>query len=142
MNIERMKYQHVRILKGIADMRALAHDGIKENATNLANELKSLSRVISAHLGVEDRVLYPTLFKHDNAKVVAMAHDYQDSMQSIIDIFTEFSGDWADDFKIRRDPEGFRSHANIALKALYERMQKENRHFYPTIEALDSAVTA
>jgi iron-sulfur cluster repair protein YtfE (RIC family) len=142
MNIERMKYQHVRILKGIDNMRELAHEGIRENATLLAGELRSLSRVITAHLGVEERVLYPTLFKHDAPEIVAMAHDYRDGMQGIIEAFTDFSNAWSDDFKIKRDPEGFRSHANIALKALHQRMQKENRHFYPTIEALGSAVTA
>lgn len=138
MNIERMKYQHVKILKGIANMRTLAHSGIRENATDLSNELRTLSRVITAHLGVEERVLYPTLFKHDRQDIVDMAHDYQNGMQSIIEAFTDFSSRWTNDATIKHDPEGFRNHANTALKALHERMQKENRHFYPTIEALDA----
>lgn len=136
VDIERLKHQHVRILKGIAAMRKLCHEGIAENAPRLADELKSLGSVITTHLAIEDRVLYPSLYKHENQKIVEMAHSYQNEMQGITNTFVDFSHHWADTAEIQRDPEGFRSHANVALKALHMRMQKENKEFYPTIEAI------
>jgi len=35
---------------------------------------------------------------------------------------------------MRSDPQGFRNDANTVLKRIYERMQRENREFYPRIE--------
>jgi len=136
MDIERLKHQHVGILTGVATMRRLSHAGIVENAAKLAEELKSLGGTITTHLAIEDRVLYPSLFKHGNQKIVDMAHAYQSEMQGITNAFVDFSRRWSSADEITRDPEGFRDHANTALKALHIRMQKENKEFYPTIEAL------
>ena len=38
--------------------------------------------------------------------------------------------------QVAREPEQFRAQANTVLKAVYQRMQKENREFYPAIEAM------
>lgn len=136
MDIVRLKNQHIAILNGIAAMRRLSHEGISRNAAAIARELKALGSVITTHLAIEDRVLYPSLYKHDNREIVEMAHNYQNEMQGITRAFVDFSYSWTDEADIRRDPDGFRSHANVALKALHTRIQKENKEFYPTIETI------
>jgi len=43
---------------------------------------------------------------------------------------------------VRRDEQGFRDDANRVLRMVHERMQRENRDFYPRIEAEELATVA
>ena len=61
MNIDRFKQQHVAILRGIAEMRSLAHAGIAEHADEIAQRVVALSSVIKLHLAAEDGALYPAV---------------------------------------------------------------------------------
>ena len=40
------------------------------------------------------------------------------------------------------DEAGFRADANLVLRQVYERMQRENHDFYPRIEAMEVAAAA
>ena len=137
MNIDRLKQQHVAILSGIDELRTLAHAGIAENAINLSQGLADLSNVVTQHLAVEDRILYPRLENSDNATLSTLSRQFRQEMASIASPFIAFSRKWRASRDIRQDPEGFRQEANTVLKRLYERMQQEDHHFYPAIEAAE-----
>src|SRR3546814_16986131 len=81
MEIDRFKHQHVEILQGIADLRKFAHAGIKENAYEIVRQLGALTSVVSLHLAIEDRILYPTLQKGENQHLADMSRRYQQEMQ-------------------------------------------------------------
>lgn len=136
MNIDRFKTQHVEILSGISALRELAHQGIESHAVDMAHELKALSRVITTHLAIEDRILYPSILRNGDLRLARMAREYQDDMKGIANAFIAFARRWGSATALARDPEGFRKDANSVLKDVHARMMRENREFYPEIEAL------
>jgi len=136
MDIDRFKHQHVDILSGIAALRKLAHQGIVDHAVDIAHELKALSTVITTHLAIEDRILYPSLRRSGNAAMASMAQDYQDDMKGIANAFINFARRWSNTTQLTRNPEQFRDEANTILRDVHARMLRENREFYPAIEAL------
>lgn len=138
MNIDSYKDHHVGIISGIDTLRALAHQGVADRAVDIARELKALAQVVTQHLAIEDRILYPTLEKSGDARVADMSRRYQDDMQGIASAFIKFAHQWGNATQLARDPEGFRTQANTVLKDIYQRMLRENREFYPAIEALQS----
>ena len=46
-----------------------------------------------------------------------------------------FARRWNRPESVRSDEQGFRDDANRVLRMVHERMQRENRDFYPRIEA-------
>lgn len=139
MNIDRFKQQHVQILNGIAEMRALSRAGIAEHADEIAQRVIAVSTVIKLHLAAEDRALYPAALTAPDAHLVRLAHQFQSEMVGIAESYLGFSRRWNTAAQLRADPEGFRDDANRVLKLVFERMQREDREFYPAIERTTEA---
>ena len=135
MNIDKFKHQHVEIISYISILRALTKSGIRENATEIARSIVSMSSTIRLHLAVEDKVLYPALQNADDAALASMGRQYQDEMTSIAAAYHDFARRWNTAATVSQNPEGFRSDANNVLKVLHDRMRRENTDFYPLIEA-------
>jgi iron-sulfur cluster repair protein YtfE (RIC family) len=138
VDISRFKRQHVAILGGIALLRKLSSQGIADHAADIARELKTLSAVVTAHLAVEDRILYPSLRHSGNEIVAGLAQRYQDDMQGIASAFINFSRHWSDAARLSREAEQFRDEANVVLRDVHARLLRENREFYPAVEALQA----
>ena len=138
MNIDKFKHQHTDILRGIATLRALAHAGVEGNATAIAQGIVAMSGTIKLHLAVEDQVLYPALQRGDNAELARMGRQYQSEMGPIASAYDAFARRWNTEASLRADVQGFRADANRVLRQVYERMQREDREFYPRIEAQES----
>ena len=136
MDISRFKQQHVQILDGIAELRNLAHAGIAGNAEAIARKVDQLSQVVTRHLAVEDRILYPAVQKANTPELARMGENYQNEMQGIANAYIAFSRRWSDAKALRDTPEAFRREANTVLKTVFTRMQKENHEFYPAVEAM------
>ncbi|MDF3822987.1 hemerythrin domain-containing protein [Leptospira sp. 96542] len=134
MNLDKYKHQHVSILDSIQHLRELAHAGIQEHADEIARGIVSMSSIIKLHLAVEDRALYPALQNSGDAELARMGQRYQHEMGTIAQEYDTFSRRWNQAWALRQDPEAFRRDANHVLRMVYERMQKENRDFYPRIE--------
>ncbi|CDG83357.1 hemerythrin domain-containing protein [Janthinobacterium agaricidamnosum] len=138
MNIDKFKQQHLDILAAIAALRSLAQDGIGENAPRIAAQIVAMSGLIKLHLAVERRYLYPALQTAGNPALARMSRQYQGEMDGIVDAYLAFAGKWNTAPQVAAQPEQFRSDANHVLKTLYQRMQREDREFYPAIEAFDA----
>lgn len=135
MNIDKFKQQHVDILQSISTLRKLSRTGIAANAQDIAKLIVAMSSTIKLHLAVEDRVLYPALQSSNNANLARMGQQFQDEMEVIAQTYDAFVRRWNTAHNLKKDEEGFRADANVVLKTLHERMQRENVHFYPRIEA-------
>ncbi len=135
MNIDKFKHQHIDILSAIADLRRLVQAGIAEHAGEISQRIVAMSGVIKLHLAVEDRVLYPALEASGNAALAGMSQRYRTEMDGIAGQYLGFAGRWNTPRQLAEQPEAFRDEANRVLKTLYERMKKEDREFYPAIEA-------
>ena len=136
MNIDKFKHQHVDILGSIDTLRNLAKAGAANNATEIARLIVAMSSTIKLHLAVEDRALYPALQRGTDVDLARMGQRYQQEMGSIARAYDSFSRRWNRPESVRRDEGGFRDDANRVLRMVHERMQRENREFYPRIEAL------
>lgn len=142
MNIDHFKGQHVRIMAGIDTLRRLSHQGIEDRAGDIADQLSALSKVVTQHLAIEDRVLYPSVERGTDANLAAMSHAYQDDMKGIATAFIGFARHWSDPTRIALQPEVFRAEANTVLKSVHQRIVRENHEFYPAIEAMGGKVVS
>lgn len=135
MQIDKLKHQHVDILRRIAALRQLTHAGVAGNAQAIAEGIVGMSAVIKLHLAVEDQALYPALQRGADAGLAHLGRQYQDEMGPLAQVYDAFARRWNTAQRLRDDAEGFRADANDVLRRLHERMQRENREFYPRIEA-------
>ena len=135
MNIDKFKHQHVSILGSIAALRRLAHAGVAHNATEIARLVVTMSSTIKLHLAVEDQALYPALQRGDNPELARMGQQYQTDMGPIAQAYEAFARRWNRADSVLHDEQAFRDDANRVLRMVHERMQRENRDFYPRIEA-------
>jgi hypothetical protein len=135
MNIEKFKHQHVDILACISDLRILVRGGIAEQAPAIATAIIAMSGAIKLHLAVEDSVLYPALQAGGNMSLASLSRAFQGEMTGIAGTYLEFAGKWNSARRLAAAPEVFRAEANAVLKMLFDRVKKEDREFYPAIEA-------
>ncbi|MCA1857494.1 hemerythrin domain-containing protein [Massilia oculi] len=136
MNIEKFKHQHTDILSSIARLRQLSHAGVAENAAAIAAQIVEVSGIIKLHLAVEDRSLYPALEASADTRLVNMSRAYRTEMQDIAQAYLGFAAKWNTARQVAREPEGFRRDANQVLRHLFERIKREDREFYPAIDAV------
>lgn len=134
MNIERFKQQHRDILTKINELRVLSRAGTTENATAIAAGVKALGQLVTRHLAIEDRILYPMVQNSADSGLAEMSRRYQEEMGHIATPFIAFTRQYGNAAAVSNDPEGFRAGANTVLRRVYERMQQEDREFYPAIE--------
>jgi len=135
MNIDKFKHQHIDILGAIAALRKLVQAGIESHANDIASRIVAMSGMIKLHLAVEDNVLYPALEASGNTALANMSQRYREEMDGISGAYLAFAARWNTARQLLDQPEAFRSQANDVLKTLFERMRKEDREFYPAIEA-------
>ena len=135
MNIDKFKHQHTDIMSNISALRRLAQAGVAQNAADIARLIVSMSSTIKLHLAVEDQALYPALQRGDNPELARMGQKYQTDMGPIAQAYEAFARRWNRADSVLHDEQAFRDDANRVLRMVHERMQRENRDFYPRIEA-------
>ncbi len=135
MNIDKLKHQHQDIIGAISALRTLAQAGVAQNAADIARLVVNMSSTIMLHLAVEDQALYPALRRGGNPELARMGQQYQEDMGPIAQAYDAFARRWNRPESVRSDEQGFRDDANRVLRMVHERMQRENRDFYPRIEA-------
>ncbi|MBA7794055.1 hemerythrin domain-containing protein [Citrobacter sp. RHBSTW-01065] len=136
MNIDKMKNQHVEILEKISFLRTLSHAGVSSNAQEIATAIVSMSAIIKTHLFAEDQFLYPHIEQDRNSTLRQVSSKFQREMTDIVSEYEVFSRRWNIASKLKGNDEAFRRDANNVLRKVYERMQKENKDFYPLVERM------
>lgn len=136
MDIDRFQQQHAQILSLISRMREQAHRGIEENAREIASHVRVLKSVVVAHLQVEDTLLYPRMQRLTGSTVARLAQQFQTEMKPLASQFVDFVERWSSEEAVRAKPDGFRQEANLVLRALHQRIQREEADFYPQAAAI------
>lgn len=139
MQIDKFKHQHGDIKRRIAELRDLARAGADTHAEAIAQGIVAMSALIKLHLAVEDQVLYPALQAERQSDLARLARHYQSDMVPIAAAYDAFARRWNTSQRVREDAQGFRDDANLVLRKLHERMLREDREFYPQIEAQELA---
>lgn len=135
MQMARYQQQHVDILTTIKRMRAHSQQGVAQHADDIAADVVALYTKVKLHLSVEDRVLYPAIDRMHDASISNLAHALHEEMDGLAARFIVFSRRWMRAGAIAAQPDDFRAEANVVLRALHKRIQKENVHFYPRLAA-------
>jgi hypothetical protein len=136
MDISKFKHQHLEIRRCISELRHHSKAGIAAHAAEIARLVNQMSSVIKLHLAAEDRGLYPALRASGNRDAASLGDRYQQEMSGIVPRYMEFARKWITAAQVRGDPEGFRADANRVLKALHDRVNREDRDFYPVVEQM------
>lgn len=134
MNIDKLKQQHVEILRHVDDLRRLSRAGVADNAQGIAGGVVAMSSLIKLHLAAEELALYPALQRSGNPMLAQLGARFQSDMRPIAAAFDAFARRWNTAQSIRADVDGFRRAANETLRCLWERMRLENRDFYPKVQ--------
>ena len=136
MNLDKMKHQHVDILEKISFLRTLSQSGVSSNAQQIAAAIMSMSAIIKTHLSAEDQFLYPQIEQDGNSKLRQVSTQFQREMADIVGEYDAFSRRWNIASKLMGNDEAFRRDANTVLRKVFERMQRENKDFYPLVERM------
>lgn len=131
MNITRFQNDHEGIQGCIATLRELTRAGVAANAKEIATAIVQMSGKIKLHLAAEDATLYPAMEKSTNAEAMRTARSFRSEMGLLAKAYAVFVARWNTPTSLANDPEGFRADANEVLKALFQRMQREDRQLYP-----------
>jgi len=135
VNIDKFKHQHIDILSSIARLRQLSREGVAKNAAAIAAQIVQVSGLVKLHLAGEDRNLYPALEAGGDPRLAHMSRAYRNEMEDIAQAYLAFAAKWNTARQVAREPDGFRADANLVLRRLFERIQREDREFYPAVDA-------
>ncbi|MBS0305558.1 MAG: hemerythrin domain-containing protein [Proteobacteria bacterium] len=131
MNITRFENDHEVIQGYITTLRELSRAGTAAKAKEIATAIVQMSGKIKLHLAAEDATLYPAMEKSSNADAMRAARAFQSEMGMLATGYAAFVARWNTPTSVAHDPEGFRADANEVLKALFQRIQREDRELYP-----------
>lgn len=137
VDLSKFKQQHLEIKRCIGELRSHSRAGIADHAEDIARLVNAMSGLIKLHLAAEDRALYPALKASGDAQLARLGEAFQLEMADIVPHYTAFARKWITASQVRKDPEGFRADANQVLKALHDRVAREDRDFYPRAEQLE-----
>lgn len=142
MDVQRYRKDHAWILRQFEALRELTHAGVRDHAADISRLLMTISGRIKLHLAAEEEFLYPSLAHSGDSAAAALGKRYEQEMQGMAATFVAFVKDWWTPAKLEHDPEGFQRSANTVLKALFERIKRENVELYPVVEKLHEHVSA
>lgn len=125
------------------------HDNIKEEINFILNEVEKgsanmdtaeaalhisrLAGLLKIHLLEEDRFLYPSLLNNPDNEIREMTNNYIAEMGNLAEEYTEFKNSYNTSNKIKNNMDNFLTDANRMLKALMNRMLKEDNGLYRII---------
>lgn len=98
-----------------------------------------LARELMAHLALEDRILYPALQRTADANVRTTAARIQAEIGALAESFARYMSAWSDD-KISREWPAFCADTAQILRALSDRINREDDILYPLAQAAETAV--
>jgi len=136
---DNFRKQHVEILSAAREINALLSDDLSaEGAATIRPLLSKLAGLVTLHLAMEDRSLYPTLAAHPDATVRATAKRYSDEMAPIAAVFADYMKNWQTTMQMRADPAGFAAASKAVFNALSKRIHFEHKELYPAFDQLEA----
>lgn len=134
MNLSSYLDQHKSIREEIEFVKNnLREYKVEENAEALALHINQLSGKLKVHLMNEDKFLYPSLISNQDDKIKAMAIVYQIEMGGLQENFKSFKDKYNTKSKILDHKEIFAKEAGVIIKAIEQRIVKEENGIYQFI---------
>lgn len=131
MNLETYLEQHKKLKTELSTLEALARKGnVVDNATEIAACINSLSGVLSIHLVVEDKYLYPELRKQNNPTLTKIVEDAVKEIGGLGEEFTKYKNAYNSKSKVIENANEFASYTRKIVAAITKRMEKEEQGIY------------
>ncbi len=132
--IEKLNMQHKEILNTLSQMSAALNTFVeKSDAIEIISQIQGLSTILEEHFLFEDDFLYPVLKKRPQEKVRDLAAQFSEELGDINSIFSKYKNDWTSpDIIIQLFPQFF-SESKALLKAMQNRIKKEENELFPLI---------
>ena len=136
---KRFRDQHDELLEIASEISAhLTVDELSNNASEVRLLLSKLFGVLSVHLAMEDKALYPRLLAHSDERVEAMARKFIDEMGGIGEAVKAYKNKWSNVLEIQKGPGDFIEQTKAVFDALAKRIEKEDNELFKTIDELQT----
>jgi hemerythrin-like domain-containing protein len=134
---DNFRKQHVEILTIAREINGLLSDTLDDNgAAKIRPLLSKMAGVVSLHLAMEDKSLYPVLAKHQDNNVRTLSTRYSTEMGSLAAAFGDYMKNWQTTTQMRADPARFSIASKAVFNALSKRIHRENTELYPLVDKL------
>jgi len=134
-NFDVMRRQHLSISEDLSYLITQTEKGEKElDAAETALRISRLAGKLKIHMLEEDKFLYPELLNYPDYEVKMKANQYISEMGSLAEEYARFKTKYNTPGKILADPDTFISEAKTILRALKNRISKEDNELYAFIE--------
>ena len=136
---DNFRKQHAEILSSAREINALLSDELSAaDAAAIRPLLSKLAGLITLHLAMEERSVYPALASHSDVSVRALGKRYSDEMVGIAAVFGDYMKNWQTTSQMRADPAGFSVASKAVFNALSKRIHFEHKELYPAFDKLDA----
>lgn len=134
---DNFRKQHVEIMNFAREINGLLADPLSEAAAaEIRPMLSKLAGLVSLHLAMEDKTLYPAMVNHSDAATRATATRYSNEMGSLASAFGDYVGNWRTTAQMRAEPARFATESKAVFNALSKRIHHENVELYPLFDKL------
>lgn len=135
MQTDKFKTQHQDMLQVVGDIaKHIQANTVPDNAAEIASNLAKLSGKIGIHLAMEDKSLYPRMIESGNPEAAQKAQQFQSEMGGLAEAFTTYKTKWVSPSKIAEDAATFAQETQGIVKALGDRIKREESELYPLAE--------
>ena len=123
-NLDNYFRQHKEISELINTNKTMAIKDLIANSKEIATTLNNLSGKLKVHLSMEDRYLYP------NLKAKNIAEKFENEMGNLAKEFLNYKEKYNTYIKITESPINFKNDTTKIMKALEDRMSREEKDLY------------
>jgi len=125
VNVYRRQHGEIQATIGALSNLLRAQDAVSRTF-DIRVVLNDLSSKVNDHLTLEDRVLYPKLREHEDARVRAAAAELQDELNGLHTVCDHYFKAWSNVTAIAERFPTFRAETRAVLARLEERMKRED----------------
>lgn len=130
-NLQNYLRQHGEIREDIDFIsNNLKNVNSEEGKKDLAKRISQLAGKLRIHLTSEDKYLYPNLKISEDQNIKKMAEKFENEMGGIAEKFQDYKSKYNVPSKISESIEEFKKDTIFIIKALGNRMEKEEKELY------------
>lgn len=133
MSTTNFLHQHQNIQEELDTIEKLMKD-LDTNASDTALHINQLAGKLNVHLSAEDKHLYPSLLKSTDTALQTLAQNYINEMGNLCQIFNTYKLKFNTKNKIMDAKTQFTSETIQIIKAIRDRMKKEETELYTKIK--------
>ncbi len=138
MKTDRYRKHHDELLNVVGNIQKyLTVEEVQSNPAVIRKLLTILAGAVRIHLAFEDRALYPSLLASTNSTVSTTAKQFMDEMSGIQGVLEGYLDKYHSVKIIKNNPDDFIYETKELFKVLGERIGRENRDFYPLVDAMN-----